>query len=169
MSIADVQMIFVLSDTHIPERTKRLPRKLLDQIRPKDVIFHAGDFVGWNVYQQLADVARLYAVRGNMDDAKIKELLPERMVVEVAGRRVGMRHGSGPSAGLADRVYQDFGERCDVLIFGHSHVPFNRRMGDTLVVNPGSLSWNMAPPFDATYGTLTIEGRDVWAQIHELK
>lgn len=162
-------MIFVLSDTHIPERMKRLPRSLLDQIKSKDVIFHAGDFVRWNVYRQLANVARLHAVCGNMDDAKIREILPEKMVVEVGGRRVGMRHGSGPSAGLAHRIYQEFGERCDVLIFGHSHVPFNSRMGETLVFNPGSLSWNMVPPFDATYGTLTIEGDDVWAEIHELK
>jgi putative phosphoesterase len=162
-------MIFVLADTHVPERMKRLPRKLLDRIKSDDVIFHAGDFVEWDVYQQLADLATLHAVCGNMDEAKLGELLPRKKVVELGAKKIGMCHGSGSGVGLGERVHREFGEKCDVLIFGHSHVPYNRKIGDTLIFNPGSLSWNMAPPFDPTYGILTVEGDDVWAEVLELK
>jgi len=162
-------MIFVLSDTHVPERKKELPRKLTQRIKSEDLVFHAGDFVGWEVFRELAGLARLYAVRGNMDCAKIKRSLPDKRVVEVEGKRIGICHGSGSPAGLPQRVYEQFGRKCDVLIFGHSHVPFNRKIERTLMLNPGSLSWNMALPFDATYGVLTIEGDQVWAEILELK
>lgn len=161
-------MIFVLADTHVPERMDSLPRRLLDRIKSNDLILHAGDFVEWDVYRQLADTATLHAVCGNMDQAELREFLPQRLVLELKGKKIGMCHGSGPPAGLEKRVLREFGEKCDVLIFGHSHVPYNRKIGDTLVFNPGSLSWNMASPFDSTYGILTIEGDDVWAEIVEL-
>ena len=161
-------MIFVLSDTHVPERMGKLPRKLIEQIKPEDTIFHAGDFVRWEVFQQLAGLAAVHAVRGNMDDARIRQSLPERKVVDFHGKRVGICHGSGSPADLPERVHKEFGRKCDVLIFGHSHAPLSQRIDDTLLFNPGSLSGNLVPPFAATYGVLTIEGDDVWGEIHEL-
>jgi putative phosphoesterase len=162
-------MIFVLSDTHVPERMRKLPQKFLDQIKSDDIIFHAGDFVRWEVFQKLDKLAKLHAVFGNMDDAKIRRFLPQKKVVEVAGKKIGLCHGSGSPFKLWERVHREFKEKCDVLIFGHSHTPHNRKIEQTLLFNPGSLSGNMAPPFDATYGVLTIEGNDVWGEIFELK
>lgn len=162
-------MILVLSDTHVPERMEKLPRKLISRIGSEDVIFHAGDFVNWETFQELSGRATLHAVRGNMDHARIRQSLPEKKVVEIQGKRIGICHGWGSPVNLAQKVHGQFGQKCDVLIFGHSHVPYNGKIGDTLMLNPGSLSWNMAPPFDATYGILTIEGDQVWAEILELK
>ena len=71
-------MIFVLSDTHVPERMTKLPQKFLDQIKSDDIIFHAGDFVRWEVFQKLKSLATLHAVFGNMDDAQIGRLLPQK-------------------------------------------------------------------------------------------
>jgi predicted phosphodiesterase len=68
-------MIFLLSDSHVPERMPELPPKLLDKIKSDDIIFsaiggsvfrHAGDFVRWEVYQLLQNLATLHAVCGNM-------------------------------------------------------------------------------------------------------
>jgi putative phosphoesterase len=162
-------MIYVFSDTHIPDRMPKLPKKLLDHIKPADLIIHAGDFVRWEVFLELGAVATVHAVRGNMDEEKIRRNLPEKTIVEIQGKRIGVRHGSGPSQGLERKVYRYFGQPCDVLIFGHSHVPFNRKIKDTLVFNPGSLAWNLAPPFGASYGILTIEGEDVWGEIIDFK
>lgn len=159
----------MLSDTHVPERMARLPQRLLNQIKSDDIIFHAGDFVAWGAFQELKSLATLYAVFGNMDEVRIKKLLPQMKVVEVQGKRIGVYHGSGSPFRLGERVYREFEERCDVLIFGHSHVPYNRKIKDTLLFNPGSLSGNMMPPFAATYGVLTIDGDDIWGEIFELK
>jgi putative phosphoesterase len=161
-------MIFVLSDTHVPDKMEEIPRKLIKLIRQEDIIFHAGDFVGWEFFSRLANLATIYAVRGNMDSAEIGRFLPEKKVVEIKGKKIGITHGSGSSVKLAERVYRELGSNCDVSIFGHSHAPYNRKMGDTLLFNPGSVSGNMTPPFGATYGVLTIEGGDVWAEVVDL-
>lgn len=121
-------MIFVLSDTHIPERMVKLPQKLLNQIKPDDIILHVDDFVRWEVFQKLKSLATIHAVCGNMDDGKIKEFLPQRRVVEVQGKKIGLCHGYGSPFKLAQRIYGEFKERCDVLIFGHSHVSYNRKI-----------------------------------------
>ncbi len=159
----------MLSDTHVPDRMPRLSQKFLNQIKPGDLVFHAGDFVRWAVFEELQRLATVHAVWGNMDEPKIRRLLPQKKIVEVQGKRIGLCHGSGPAHGVWDRVYRGFGQECDVLIFGHSHAPFNTKMGDTLLFNPGSLSWNLVSPFNATYGVLTIEGNDVWGEVFELK
>jgi len=159
----------VLSDTHVPERMAKLPQKFLDQIKSDDIIFHAGDFVRWEVFQKLKSLATLHAVFGNMDDTKLRKLLPQKKVVEVRGKKIGLCHGSGSPFKLGERLYREFHETCDVLIFGHSHVPYNRKIDHTLLFNPGSLSGNMISPFAATYGILTIELNDVWAEIFELE
>jgi putative phosphoesterase len=160
-------MIFVLADTHVPERMAALPGKFLSQVKPGDVIFHAGDFARWEVLRQLEALATVHGVRGNMDEPRIQELLPESKVVELQGKRIGLCHGSGSPHKLEERVYRELGGKCDVLIFGHSHAPFNKKVDDTLLFNPGSLSGNLVPPFAATYGVLTIEADEVWGEIFE--
>lgn len=159
----------MLSDSHVPERISELPPKLLSKIKSDDIILHAGDFVRWEVYQQFNNLATLYAVCGNMDEAKLKKFLPPKKVVELQGKKIGLCHGSGPPFGLGERLYREFGERCDVLIFGHSHIPYNRKIDNTLLFNPGGLSGNMAPPYTPTYGVLTLDGNDVWGEIFELE
>jgi putative phosphoesterase len=161
-------MIFVLADTHVPERMAALPRKFLDLVKPSDTIFHAGDFVGWQVFRELENLATVHGVRGNMDEAKIRRLLPRSKVVEVQGKKIGLCHGSGSPHKLGERLNREFGKECDALIFGHSHTPFNKKVDDTLLFNPGSLSGNLVPPFAATYGVLTIEGDDLWGEIFEI-
>jgi len=161
-------MIFVLADTHVPERMAALPRKFLDLVKSRDMIFHAGDFVRWEVLRELENIATVHGVRGNMDQANIRKLLPERKVVEVQGKKIGLCHGAGSPHRLGERLNRKFGKECDALIFGHSHAPFNKKIDDTLLFNPGSLSGNLVPPFAATYGVLTIKGDEVWGEVLEI-
>jgi putative phosphoesterase len=161
-------MLYVVSDTHVPERASKLPRKFLDKIKPHDIIFHAGDFVSWDTFKELESLATLHAVRGNMDHSKVKNSLEKKRLVSLQGKRIGICHGSGSPFGLAEKVYREFEEKPDVIIFGHSHIPYNKKKEKTLLFNPGSLSGNTTGPF-ATYGVLTIEGNDVRGEIFELE
>lgn len=161
-------MIYVISDTHVPERMSKLPQKFLDKIKPDDIIFHAGDFVNWETFKELESLATLYAVWGNMDHSKIKNCLDKKKVVSLQGKRFGMYHGSGSPFGLGERIYKEFEEKADVIIFGHSHLPYNRKKDNTLLFNPGSLSGNLTYPY-ATYGVLTVDGNDVWGEVFELE
>lgn len=75
--------------------------------------------------------------------------LPTRLFLELGGLRVAMFHGSpwdAPEAIAAHYIYPQERRQieraaaveADVVILGHTHVPFTAEVGETLVVNPGS-------------------------------
>ena len=86
--------------------------------------------------------------RGRVDPdrkAYLRALLPE-IRVEVEGSRVRMVHGSPRR--MNEYLFEDRDERsleriaagadCDILVFGHTHIPWSRRIGGVLFVNAGS-------------------------------
>ena len=91
--------IAVLADTHMPRGMRRLDDELLSAVRSADLVIHAGDFFGREVYEQLAELApRLVAVHGNVDEPRLRALLPERARLEVAGMTIAVIHDAGPGA-----------------------------------------------------------------------
>lgn len=132
--------IGVLSDTHIPYSTKNLPEKVLEILHGTDAILHCGDFQALTVVETLSSITEFYGVYGNMDPAEIRRLLPEKRVINLAGAKLGLIHGSGPPAGIEDRVMHSFyDEEVDIIVFGHSHSPMNKTTKEgILLFNPGS-------------------------------
>lgn len=131
--------IVVISDTHLPKRKKRLPTRLLEQLKDTDLIIHAGDWTTIDVYKELQSYARVEGVYGNVDGKEIIELLPFKKIVEVCGFRIGITHGHGKGKTTEKRAIEVFkGEKVDCIIFGHSHIPVNRFEGEILIFNPGS-------------------------------
>jgi uncharacterized protein len=89
------------------------------------------------VLQELRELAPVEGVVGNMDEAALRELLPERRVVEVEGARLGIVHVAGPSVGRRERLVSTF-PSCDAIVYGHTHVPEVSYVSDVWVLNPGS-------------------------------
>ena len=149
--------IGVLADTHLPDT--RAATALLQALAARHfqevaMILHAGDIVAPGVLEGLAPCP-VYGVRGNMDPAAPG--FPHQRVVEVDGVRIGLIHGWGPPAGLADRVRAAFtGTALDCLVFGHSHKPLCRREGALLLFNPGSATDRRGQP-STSVGVLEIE------------
>jgi putative phosphoesterase len=129
--------IAVISDTHLPRGTRRLPARCLEELSHADAILHGGDFTGATVLEELRQLAPVHAVYGNMDDAALREALPHREVVELGGARIGMVHDPGPRHGRAERLAAAF-PGCHAVVCGHTHEPELVRVGQTLVLNPGS-------------------------------
>jgi putative phosphoesterase len=121
----------------MPRGARRLPVECLQLLAASDLILHAGDVVAAGVLEELARLAPLEAVRGNMDEPALQAALPEQQVVEVEGRRIGMVHEAGPAAGRAERLVARF-PGCDGVAYGHTHVPEVTRHGSTWILNPGS-------------------------------
>ncbi|MGH2771208.1 MAG: metallophosphoesterase family protein, partial [Actinomycetota bacterium] len=88
--------IGVISDTHIPVRAPRLPPEVLEIFQGVDAILHAGDLLEGSVLDELARLARTYAVLGNNDD-RLVGALPECRRLDLEGVAVGMIHDSGLS------------------------------------------------------------------------
>jgi putative phosphoesterase len=144
----------IISDTHV-RTIDELPDVIRKALVDVDIIVHAGDFTHKTVLDGLKMMGEVKAVRGNMDSMELKEILPEKNIFEVNGRKIGLVHGSGAPSGIAERVRQQFSDT-DVIIFGHSHEPCNGYIQGTLMLNPGRAG--------ASFILLTIDD-DVKARI----
>jgi uncharacterized protein len=107
------------------------------RLESADLILHAGDVVAASVLEDLRELAPVEAVAGNMDDAELLAILPERRVVEIAQVRIGLVHDAGPRVGRGERLVVAF-LGCDAVVYGHTHLPDVSRVGETWVLNPGS-------------------------------
>ncbi|MFZ5867385.1 MAG: metallophosphoesterase family protein [Thermodesulfobacteriota bacterium] len=130
--------IGVLSDTHL-----RSPDKTLDHILDKlfadaDMILHAGDIVTARVLERLEERGVL-AVCGNMDDYEVAGAIPQTRIIDFAGLRIGLIHGWGARQGLEERIVARFDNpKPDLIVYGHTHVPFWGKVNGTQMFNPGT-------------------------------
>ena len=101
-------------------------------------IVHAGDIGKRSVIDQLATIAPVTAVSGNVDEYE-KSGFPQETVIELAGFKIVIRHILYESGKLTQegRAFLDR-MRPDICIFGHTHQPKNEWLGDRLLFNPGS-------------------------------
>ena len=133
-------LIAVVADTHIPKRAKRLPAALLEGLRGAELILHCGDWSAMEAYRALSAIAPVHGVAGNTDGPELVKEFGWRKVVEAGGLRFGIVHGhAGKERTTPDRAYGAFADDPpDVIVFGHSHIPFLARRGGALLFNPGS-------------------------------
>jgi putative phosphoesterase len=132
-------VIAVISDTHLPRGSRRLPDACVERIAAADLLLHAGDVRTSAVLRELEAIGPpVAAVRGNVDDAELWRLLPEERVVEIGGARIAMLHDAGQAVGRLERMRRRFGGRADALVFGHSHLPLHEGDEGFQIFNPGS-------------------------------
>jgi putative phosphoesterase len=103
------------------------------------VVIHAGDWVDISLYRKLkAMSARLVACWGNNDGPELRSQLPEVADLTLAGLRFTVVHETGPSKGRERRMSVAYPDT-DVLVFGHSHIPWDTVTETGLrLLNPGS-------------------------------
>lgn len=148
--------LLLTADTHVPRRARDLPEPLWCAIDAADVVVHAGDWVEGELFEAMqARAARLVAVYGNNDGPDLRARLPEITRVELAGVRLAVVHDTGPAAGRERRCDTRFPD-CEVLVFGHSHIPWDSvTPGGMRLLNPGSPTDRRRQPV-ATYLTAEI-------------
>lgn len=144
--------IGVVSDTH----GRALPAQMLDDFKNVQLIVHAGDMCRLETYEQLAKIAEVKAVSGNMDGPQITKHFPVKEILSCGRFQIGLIHGEGPPQGLIGRIQEQFkNQKLDAVIFGHSHEPCNIVMDGTLFFNPGSPNDNVFAPY-CSYGILEV-------------
>ncbi len=130
--------IAIIADTHMPRGQRRPPDACIERLRSADLIVHAGDFARLSVLRELESCGRVVAVHGNVDDAELRALLPERLTIEEDGVRIGVVHDAGPARRRLERMRAWFPD-AHAVIFGHSHIPLHESAGDGFqIFNPGS-------------------------------
>ncbi|MFF8926710.1 metallophosphoesterase family protein [Streptomyces longwoodensis] len=161
--------LLLVSDTHLPKRAKVLPAPLLDEIPRADVVVHAGDWVDTATLDLLEERSRrLVAVYGNNDGPALRARLPEVAYADLGGLRFGVVHETGPAQGREARCAARFPD-LDVLVFGHSHIPWDTTAPTGLrLLNPGSPTDRRRQPH-CTYLTAAVtDGRLTDVVLHRL-
>ncbi|MGU3503080.1 metallophosphoesterase family protein [Mycobacterium sp. C31M] len=131
--------LLLISDTHLPSRARDMPAEVWTAVDAADVVLHAGDWVDAALLDRLESRAhRLIACWGNNDGADLRARLPERADVTLAGVRFTVTHEAGAAAGRDERMARRYPDT-DVLVFGHSHIPWDATASTGLrLLNPGS-------------------------------
>jgi putative phosphoesterase len=155
-----VTSLVLLADTHIPKRARDLPPEAWAAVDLADLVIHAGDWVDVETLDALeARARRLVGVYGNNDGPELRARLPEVARVEAGGVRIAVVHETGAAAGREVRMQAAFPD-ADVLVFGHSHIPWDTVTATGLrLLNPGSPTDRRRQPV-ATFMTATVrDGR----------
>jgi hypothetical protein len=134
----DLKLIGLVSDTHIPSRSRKLPDRVFEIFKDADMIIHAGDLTQIEVVKELEKFAPVLAVRGNMDSNEVRAQLPEFSSVEVCGWKIGVIHDPGALWGMVEMKRLAKENHLNVLVFGHTHRQFLKWEDGILFINPGS-------------------------------
>jgi uncharacterized protein len=130
----------VVADTHSQPHPAAVEH--LRALAPA-AILHAGDIGDLGVLDQLAQVARVIAVRGNIDE-RVDEV-PDSITIDVrasgeSALKLLLMHIAvhGPRI-RADAARLAESRGAQLIVCGHSHVPFIGRDRGLTVFNPGSI------------------------------
>lgn len=89
------------------------------------------------VINELETIAPVVAVQGNVEEDEVIRTLPIKSEIVVGNCRIGIVHILGDSHNREKIARQDF-PNARVVVYGHSHIPFNEDRNGLLLFNPGS-------------------------------
>ena len=167
--MSDGIRLLLVADTHVPKRARGLPASLWSAVEAADVVIHAGDWVEPRLLDDLEQrAARLVGVYGNNDGHELRQRLPEVARLTLGGLRFAVVHETGAARGRDERCAGAY-PHTDVLVFGHSHIPWDTTAATGLrLLNPGSPTDRRRQPW-CTYMTAQVtDGVLVDVVLHRL-
>lgn len=152
--------MLLLADTHVPKRARALPADVLRAADEADLIVHAGDWVAASVLDELEQHGEVLGVWGNNDGADLRARLPEVARRRIEDVDVAVVHETGDARTRERRMDERFDD-VDLLVFGHSHIPWDSTTpGGLRLLNPGSPTDRRRQP-RCTYMTVVADGPEL--------
>ena len=156
--------ILIISDTHT-DSIEKLPEIIIKEMKTSDMIIHAGDLDNYKLLNEIKNInENVVAVKGNMDSGVNPELLPRKKILQVGRFSIGIMHGDGSPNNLFNRLLFSYPEQ-DIIIFGHTHNPYYKKVENKLLINPGSVMSNRNI-LRNSYAILKINNEDYDVKIH---
>jgi putative phosphoesterase len=159
--------IGVISDTHIPDIEKELPRQVFDVFQGVDLILHAGDIYSVSVLDELERVAPVKAALGDDDPFTLSRdgRVESKHVLDLEGHTIWLVHDK-PYVGRSSARQNE--RLPDVMVHGHTHRALVWRDEGVLFVGSGSptfLEYRRGP---GTVAVMEIGSNGVQAEIVRL-
>ena len=156
-------LIGIISDTHgyMDPRALRL-------LQGVEHILHAGDIGDDEVIQELRQIAPVTVVRGNVDREEPVSLYTAEQTLGLGGQRIYLTHELKPPKRENDPCLERFREAgVKVVVFGHSHIAYQRRWGGILFFNPGAAGKRRFKVIPSV-GFLTFTQSGIYGRVTEL-
>lgn len=153
--------IGVISDSH--GRVNKIEQALL-KMGSIDALLHAGDH--GSGFQEIEFPIPLYIVLGNSDtDIGV----PEDLIIQLGGKNIFLTHGHkyNVDSKLIKLERQAEIAHAKIVVFGHTHVPFNEIRNGILFLNPGSVSRPRGGS-KASCAVINIDEGEITAEIFSL-
>lgn len=143
-------LIGLISDTHIPEATEKLPGEVFEAFSEVDLILHAGDIYQLSVLVELEKLAPVLAAEGDDDypDTIRDKRVQEKHTLQIERKTIWLIH-ENPFKSFAmisqpqswesyTRQKRGKNPKPDVIVFGHEHRTHTETIDGILMINPGS-------------------------------
>lgn len=129
--------VLIVSDSH---RHNENIEKVLDRVKPIDLMIHCGDAEGAEDYIEQIAGCPLLIVAGNND---FFSRLDREMVFSIDKYKVFLTHGHYYYVSMGvERLVEEAKQRgVDIVMYGHTHRPMLDIREDIVVINPGSISY----------------------------
>jgi len=138
----------IVSDTH--DNIQNFS-KVIDFLNKEkiDLMLHCGDICNQSTIDQAQEnfKGKIHFVRGNGDFEL--DQVPETMELELAGKKIFFNHYPDIAKKMAETG------NYDLAFYGHTHRPWEERVGNCRLVNPGELAGQRYKPTFAIYNTET--------------
>ena len=145
--------ILIVSDTH---GSFYELKHVIAAEQPIDVLIHCGDICGDLSAAIGRPAYHIHAVAGNCD---FPGRFPGEEIFALGDHRVllvhGHRHGVRRNNDLLVRAAKD--NSCDVVFYGHTHVPESISTDGIYICNPGSLTRPRTEDGRPSYAVMTID------------
>lgn len=151
--------IIILSDIHI----NTVPLKKISGILAEsDYVIFLGDGIGsmYPYKNLLGD--RLIMVKGNCD---MFSRIDDETVLDIDGFKIFITHGHKyrVKASLDDLLYKAKEINADIVLYGHTHMPYTEYLDGHMLVNPGSLG--LPRIGNPTYAYMILSGKKPFVKI----
>ncbi|CAH0517432.1 unnamed protein product [Peronospora belbahrii] len=168
------ELVLIVGDSHIPNRTSDLPEKFQKMLMPNKMqhVLCTGNLVTREQLNELQKLApNVHVVAGDCDQ---EGAYPDTKIITIGQFRIGLCHGHqivpwGDQHCLAALQRK---MNVDILVTGHTHISHIRTEQGKWFVNPGSItgafssfSSNVIPSFML----MALQGSKVVAFLYELK
>ena len=165
-NLIPVKTIGLISDTHVPKKSRSIPKRVFEIFENVDYIIHAGDLVELAVVDELEQIAPVLAVHGNMDCLEVMDALPRFNSLKIFDWKISVVHDQNSLNGT--NKIEEIGEQnFDVLVHGHTHSADVRWDNKILYINPGSPTDPPSVMVKPSVGLLKITKENITPQIVE--
>lgn len=158
--------IGVLSDSHIDKPSALFRNHVRRAFDDCSVILHAGDLTDISILDVFQG-KEVHGVHGNMCNLSSHRNLPTEKLITIDGFTIGLCHGAGNRHNIEDRMLHLF-PTVDCIVYGHTHMAVNHRIGTILFLNPGPFSGTGRYGAPGSYGILTTTPEGLQATLHQL-